>query len=435
MALDIPDNTQALEDRIKADVRREAQGSNPYLKQSVILALIVGFVRRIYDFYKQLQILALEAFWDTSTGESLERQASWYGVTRNPATQSGGNVVATGSVGATISAGVQLQNSDGALYDVESTVVISDQAYSVTSLTWSGGTATATLADDISITSNTDVTISGANEAGYNGVHGILPTGPNEFTYEIDDPGAPTATGTITAGFTLAVVPVESVDFGQTTNLDFDSPLTFTSPITSVDDEARVDWGAVGGGTDQETDEELRDRFLERVQNPVAHFNSADITQQAKTVPGVTKVWVEEITPAVGQVTIYFIRGNDDDVIPTAGEVDDVKDAILEITPANTAPSDVFVLAPTPVSTDFTFTALVPNTPTMQSAIQANLDALFRDETNVSVALTEIEYTTAIKNTIDPETGSLVQTFTLSAPSGDIGGGAGELPTLGAVNF
>ena len=112
-----------------------------------------------------------------------------------------------------------------------------------------------------------------------------------------------------------------------------------------------------------------------------------------------------------------------------------VKDKILEIKPAHTDDADVIVSAPTGVTVNFSFSALVPNTSTMQSAIEASLVAYFRDETSVGQDLTEAAYFSAIQNTVDPETGVGVTSFTLSTPTGDVAIAAGELPILGTVSF
>ena len=39
---------------------------------------------------------------------------------------------------------------------------------------------------------------------------------------------------------------------------------------------------------------------------------------------------VKRVTPLVGQVTILFVRDDDDNIIPSGSEVTTVKDAILE---------------------------------------------------------------------------------------------------------
>lgn len=83
-------------------------------------------------------------------------------------------------------------------------------ARSVTSITRSGTTATATTSGNHGFTTNDVVTIQGAVQSEYNGARTITVTGLTTFTYELA--GAPTtpATGTITvyaAGAILASIP------------------------------------------------------------------------------------------------------------------------------------------------------------------------------------------------------------------------------------
>ena len=96
---------------------------------------------------------------------------------------------------------------------------------------------------------------------------------------------------------------------------------------------------------------------------------------------------------------------------------------------------DVIVLAPAPALANFVFDALVPNTTTMQAAITANLEALFLDRGAVGVPLSEDAYNAAIIQTVDPSTGDRVQSFNLTSPSGDIGGGVGEYPVFQGATY
>lgn len=140
-----------------------------------------------------------------------------------------------------------------------------------------------------------------------------------------------------------------------------------------------------------------------------------------------------------GQVIIYFTRDNEENIIPTAQEVALVKEALVNyntgIKPAHTDDQDVIVRAPTAVPVDFTFTALSPNSVSMQAAIVENLKAFFRESTTVGSDLLEDAYRSVIYRTIDPETGISVRSFTLSAPISDINIFPGELPILGTVSF
>jgi len=285
------------------------------------------------------------------------------------------------------------------------------------------------LADGVS------VTVTGALNAAYNVTASIVVISDTSFQYQISGTPPDEIGASAVASFDIAGIDVESVFFGAAANIDAGTQLRLQSPIVGVDDVLVVDFGAIGGGTDQESQDSLRSRMLERIQNPVANFNVAAITEKAREVAGVTRVFVQEVTPALGQVTVYFMRDNDENPIPTGSEVANVKNKILEIKPANTADNDVFVLAPNGVSVDFVFSSLSPNTPTMQSAIKANLRQFFDERTSVGVNVDQDAYRSAIFNTIDTTTGEVVATFTLLSPASDVVISSGEIGILGNVSF
>ena len=513
MSLGLPETSTDVEDRIKVDVAREAPDSNPYVQNSWLLALIVGFGRRIFDLYRDLKRSEDNTFPDTATGERAEQWGTIYGKTRTPATQATGNCIATGLDATLIPADTRLVANDIA-YKTTTDATISDQVISVTSITRSGTTATVTTASSHNLASNVPVTIAGATQTEYNLTDAVITiTGLATFTYQVE--GSPvTATGTITAAFTSASVPVISITFGILTNLTLNAPLTLQSPISGVDDVMNTDFSAIGGGTDIETDALFKARYLDRIQNPVAHFNINDIVTKAKEVAGVTRVFVEEagdilsssvsITSitrngqvataiatahgledhmsitvtgatqaeynvtdqrilvvdadtfiyivtgspvtatggpvfassiALGVVQVYFTRDNDISSIPSASEVVAVKSKLNEIRPANTSEDNMIVSAPTALSIDFTFTVLAPNTATMQAAIEANLQQFFEEATTVGEDIDEDAYRSAIKNTVDTQTGDTVTDFDVSTPTGDVVVSDGELAVLGVITI
>ncbi len=435
MPIDIPESAEEVVARSKADVQRELEQSNPFLKNSWLSAITTADANRIFDFYLQLNAALLQSLPDTATDTFLTRWAAIWGKQLLAASKSSGLVVATGTATSVIASGTILTASGVGNFLSTDAVTISAQTINIDDLTRSGTTVTAKTTSDHGLANEVSVTIAGASNAEYNTTAAIIVTEADEFQYEIIG-SPPNELGTsATASFTTASVPVESEDFGAVTNLDAGTQLTLQSPIVGVDDTLTVDFGTVGGGTDQETEASLRNRMLDRIQNPVAHFNVSDITEKATEIAGVTRVFVQEITPALGQITVYFMRDNDDNPIPTGSEVNAVKDNILTIKPANTADSDVIVAAPTGVTVDFTFSTLTPNTTTMQTAIEANLRQFFDERTSVGVNVDEDAYRSAIFNTVDTVTGAVVQTFTLSAPVGDVAIAAGEIGVLGAVSF
>ena len=434
MAVNLPTSAKEIDARSKADVKRELVTANPFLKNSWLGAIITSTSNRIFDFYLQLKEAVRQSFPDTATGESLTRWAAIWGKEKAAATKANGNAVATGTAAKVLAAGTVIVGSDG-VYTSTAAATISANSVSVSFITRSGTTATATTASAHGLANNVEITITGAGESQYNLTTAITVTGLDSFEYEVT--GSPTtpATGTILAAGTWAAVPVESDEFGADYNLSAGEEVKLQSPLVGVDDSLVVDYGEIGGGIDEEKDDSLRSRTLSRIQDPVANFNVAAITDAAKDVNGVTRVFVQEVTPYVGAVTIYLMRDEDADPIPVASEVSKVNDNIQALRPATTDVGDVIVAAPTGVSVDFTFTALTPNTSTMREAIDANLRQFFDESTSVGQDIDEDAYRAAIYNTVDTVTGAVVSTFTLSAPSGDVTIAGGAIGTLGNITY
>ncbi len=515
MVFNIPTDQQEVVDRASTDVQNALPESNPFFKNSFLGAIIFSFSGRIFDFYLQLNILIRELFVDTATNSSLERWGVYRNISKNAATQSTGNITATGTVSTSIPINTLLQDAESLQFITTGTVAISNIVISITTLTRSGSTVTAVTNSAHEYGSTQAVTVAGAVEIDYNGAQSITVIDDTTFSYTIATSPTTPATGTITSAADMASLTVESVAFGQANNLASGTQLTFTSPIAGVDDTAIVQSGEVAGGTDLEGSEDLRTRIIDVYQNPIAHFNENDIINQAKKVAGVTRVFVfaagetfgdnisvtsitrdgnvatvttatphnleqcmfatisdadqseynikariliiddttfayivqgTPTTPAtgtilmqgsipLGQVITFPIRDNDDNIIPSASEVATIKDKLIEIMPANTSVNDMIVNAPVANIVNFTFTALTPNTSTMQTAVTANLAQLFEEGTSVGQDLKAFSYESAIFQTVDPETGGIVTDFTLSAPSGDVSIAADELPVLGSITY
>ncbi len=435
MPLDIPDSAKEVVARSKADVQRELQQSNPFLKNSWLGAIVTGAANRIYDFYLQLKEAIKQSFPDTATGNYLIRWGAIFGKQPLAATKSSGQAVASGVAGSIVPAGIVLTASGVGEFDVISGATISNNQIAVNELKRSGSTVTATVTSTAGLFDGMSVTVTGAASSDYNITAECVVVSGTAFQYEITGAPSDELNTSALASFVSALVDVQSKEFGADQNLDAGSPLKLQSPVVGVDDEFRVNFGAIGGGTDQETDAQFRNRVLDRIQNPVANFNVAAIKEKAKEVNGVTRVFVQEVTPEVGQVTTYFMRDNDVNPIPDASEVAAVRDKILEIKPANTDSVDVFVFAPSPVSVNFDFSSITPNTVTMQAAIKSNLEQFFIDTPSVGVDVDKDAYRSVIYSTVDTVTGDTVTNFVLNAPNNDISIGVGEIGVLGSVTF
>lgn len=436
MSIDFPDYETIIK-RILADVERNLPGVDPTIHGSFEKAFSVGLGGRSFDNVELLRQLLKEMFPQTSGDVYLERWAGYNDLTRDPATGATGKVTFTGTVSSVVPISTQIKStSTGETYTTDAEITLALQSISVTSLTRSGTTATAVTASDHKIASGMSITIAGANETDYNGTFTVTVTGSDTFEYTVSGSPSTPATGTITAAFNGEEINITSSGTGEDVNLDSGAQLNLITPISGVDTTSLVQYSEITGGKDVENDVALIIRVLYSRANPVANFNVAAIEKQCFLVSGVTRVKVKRITPATGQVTILFVRDDDiGSIIPSSQDITDVKNSIIDILPATSDTADVIVTAPTAVTTDFTFTALSPDTTTMRTAIEDNLKAFYRDKVAFEIDVTEDNYKNAIVSTIDPETGDTLSSFTLSAPSGDITVTTNEIGVLGNITF
>ncbi len=442
MPIDFPIYKEII-DRVRADIAANLPDTDPTIFGSFVRAFADSMAGRSFDIVVLQEQLLIQFFPQTATGEFLELWAGYEDLTRNPAEPSEGPVTFTGTAGSLIPKDREWRATTGKIYFTQENLTLAAQSISVSSLTRSGVIVTATTSSDHSLATGMEVTIAGAVETDYNGTYEITVTDTDEFQYTITGSPSTPATGTITAAYDGGSVDVESVDVenqedidaGKSINLDSGAQLSITTPLAGVDANAFVGFLGITGGVVVESDEDLRSRTLQSRANPVANFNATAIEKEMRKVPGVTRVLVKRITPAIGQVTALFVRDNDDNIIPDAGEVAIVEAAVLAILQASSDTSDVFVKAPTPVETDYTFSAISPDTPTMRTAITNNILAFYEDEVDFETDITEDKYRGAIINTIDPDTGDTLDSFTLSTPTGDITVTTDEIGIPGDITF
>ncbi len=438
MSIEYPSDINEVASRARTDAKSALPDSNPFqVRNSFLNAIIVALAGRSFDIYNQIRALQDEAFPDTAEGEFLERWGTYKDIGRNPASQSSGLCVVTGVSGTTIPVGTLLIAGDTEVqYATSQEETINEITIISDIITRSGQTATFTSIGEHHYASGMSVVIAGANDPAYNGTFSIVVTGLTTFTYTVvGSPPTPDPSLSSNSTTTMASVEVASVTFGSETNLINGSVISFVTPVPGADNQALVQFEGLTGGEDLESDDDLRERILERYRNPISNFNAAQIETQAKEVSGVTRVFIEEITPSVGQVTIYFTRDNDDSIIPDGDEVAAVKDKILEIKPAHVDPDDVIVLAPSAVVVNFVFNSIAPDTPTMRDAVTASLAESFRDNSVVGENFLQVAYDSAVWETVDPETGDKITNFSINQPPGDVSVNTNELAILGTVTF
>ena len=181
----------------------------------------------------------------------------------------------------------------------------------------------------------------------------------------------------IAVGTVATPVGIRALTPGLAGNLPIGSALSFAVKLPNVDDVAFV--VELYGGTDDETDDELRSRILERIQQPPMGGDANDYVQWALAVPGVTRAWCYPLEMGIGTVTVRFVMDDvraDNDGFPYEEDVAAVEQYINMVRPV--AVKDVFVEAPIKQPISCTITELVPDTPDIRSPIETSLRQLLR---------------------------------------------------------
>lgn len=238
----------------------------------------------------------------------------------------------------------------------------------------------------------------------------------------------------------VALVAAVAVAAGT---LDAGSVLTLASPVFGVTAAAIVSNGAPGA--DQETDQALRTRIIERWAAPPQGGSAADYDSWVRTVPGVTRVWVNPLGAGPGTVVLYtmfdlaeaahggFPQGSDGGaaaeprIAAATGDQLAVANAIFPRRPVTALVTSV---APRPYSVDFVMHAQAVVPAAVQIAVQTAIDAAFvatSTPLNAELALSPFE--AAIAGVPG------MPTFTLLAPAAAITAPLGLLPVRGLVSY
>lgn len=173
-------------------------------------------------------------------------------------------------------------------------------------------------------------------------------------------------------------VPVIAIDAGSVGNLDPGDNLFLVTPVTGVDSQAEV--VEMVGGTDQETDDELRVRVKERIQKPPMGGDADDYVAWALAYPGVTRAWCSPKEMGIGTVTVRFMM---DDLraaqegFPGIEDVARVQAWIDSLRPVTAI--DTFVLAPLREPVSFTLLDLEPNDESTLALIEESVREMMVD--------------------------------------------------------
>jgi uncharacterized phage protein gp47/JayE len=231
------------------------------------------------------------------------------------------------------------------------------------------------------------------------------------------------ADATISSG--TATVQVRALIPSSASNALESSILSLSTPISGVSQNATVASGGLSGGADAETDEALRERLRLRLSTPPRGGGEGDYVAWALEVAGVTRAWQFPNMYGIGTVGIAFVRDNDDDIIPSDGEVDDVQEHIDSVRPV-TADARVYKLDA--VDVDVTM-SITPDTLSVRSAIEAELQNLFFEKSGPGQTV----YLSQINEAISIASGEI--DHALASPTSNQSATNLQILRLGSVTF
>jgi uncharacterized phage protein gp47/JayE len=170
-------------------------------------------------------------------------------------------------------------------------------------------------------------------------------------------------------------VRVRALDAGAIGNLDPGSRVGvgYNRPV-NVDDSAVVI--TMTGGADEESDDQLRFRVLQRIREPPVGGAQHDYVNWVLRVPGVTRAWASPLEMGMGTVTVRFLMddlraSNSPPGWPLPEDIAAVRNYLNTVRPV--AVKDFFVEAPIPQPIDVHINRLVSDDAATRAAIEASL--------------------------------------------------------------
>lgn len=213
------------------------------------------------------------------------------------------------------------------------------------------------------------VTVTGVNGA-------ILPIGQQMTAAGINGAAYETVEQAVLENEVPTMVLVRALDPGTIGNQTEGATLALFNQPLNVDSTATV--VELLNGTDQETDDELRARILERIQKPPMGGDADDFVEWTLSYPGVTRAWCYPLEMGIGTVSVRFMMDDlraDNDGFPLPVDVANVTNYLNTVRPV--AIKDFFCEAPIPYPVNVHITWLDPDNAAARNAITASLVDVF----------------------------------------------------------
>lgn len=220
------------------------------------------------------------------------------------------------------------------------------------------------------------------------------------------------------------VAEVRAIEAGAAGDLEEGDELSLVSPIAGVLSEAVCH--GISGGTDEESDDDLRERLFERARETPCGGAAQDYVGWAKSIAGVTRAWVYPMEDGDGTVVLRFVCDEEDSIIPSAEMVARVQSYIDEVRPVT---ARVRVSAPVTQAVNIRLSSVYPDTSAVKEAIRSALKDLFLKEAVPGGAI----YVSHIRAAISAAAGEV--DHTLVSPSADVTSENNQLLVLGTLTW
>lgn len=234
-----------------------------------------------------------------------------------------------------------------------------------------------------------------------------------------------------------ATISLKAIVKGTDGNETAGTTLTIVNPLEDIDTTATVGADGLIGGTDEETDDDLRERALLKKRNAPHGGAEHDYKNWMLEYSGVTRAWVFPLYMGLGTVGCAFVRDNDISIIPTETQQEEVKDYLEEHTdpitgetvgiPVTALPG-LFMIDLTALTIDFTI-KVYPNTSAVQTAIQSQLEDLILQDGGPGETIYRSRMVEAIGLAIGEEYSELV------APVIDMTASNAQIHRMGTITF
>jgi uncharacterized phage protein gp47/JayE len=277
----VPSLTE-IKDRIVSSVQNSTGIiDNKQLQHSFFGGLISGMATTIDTWYKTiLNTVTVYIITKAMKGQWLDAFGNYLRLQRKPATQSTGIVNIQGNLNTIIPINTFFSIVNSGQYKTLFENKIENITLSISNITAVNNIATVITTNPHNLATNNKINITGCLDNNFNVTNvSIAVINENTFTYNfINTLNAINTTGG-TANLNIAFLQLQSVSTGTNTNLSNGTGLTLLNTIAGLENIGYVNFYGISGGTNQENDNNYRNRIDYKLFNNTQNYTYTGVQQ------------------------------------------------------------------------------------------------------------------------------------------------------------